>query len=185
MLKRPIYLSLADLMEHDIASGLLAPGTKLPPQRELADYLDINFTTITRTYKLCELRGLLYAITGSGTFVSTNANRSVTISLDNASRQYTELGFAASFEQCNHMVSVIVKKILEKRYLEQLFSYDDPTGMPHQKMTGLNWMQLFGIHVGPENIAISSGANALSITLLSLFNWFQFQVMIVVCCPTN
>ena len=170
MLKRPVYLSLSDLLEHDIANGLLAPGTKLPPQRELADYLDVNFTTITRAYKLCELRGLIYAVTGSGTFVSPNAARSVTISLDNAPQEHIELGFVASFEQCNHMVSDTAKKILKKRYLEQLFNYDDPTGMPHQKMAGLNWMQSFGIYAEPADMAIVSGAqNALAITLFALF----------------
>lgn len=29
-LKRPLYLSLALLLEHDITNGFLAPGTKLP-----------------------------------------------------------------------------------------------------------------------------------------------------------
>ena len=36
-LERPIYSSLAALMELDIAKGILPSGTKLPPQRELAD----------------------------------------------------------------------------------------------------------------------------------------------------
>ncbi|MBO7153835.1 MAG: GntR family transcriptional regulator, partial [Lentisphaeria bacterium] len=43
LLTRPLYLALANLLEADIASGKLAPGTQLPPQRELADYLGINF----------------------------------------------------------------------------------------------------------------------------------------------
>ncbi|MEC2627288.1 winged helix-turn-helix domain-containing protein, partial [Bacillus cereus] len=76
LLKRPFYSSIAALIEHDTVNGFLAPGTKLPPQRELADFLDLNFTTITRAYKLCEVKGLIYAITGSGTFVAPNATRS-------------------------------------------------------------------------------------------------------------
>ena len=36
--KKPYYLSLAVQLEEDIQSGLLLPGTKLPPQRELADF---------------------------------------------------------------------------------------------------------------------------------------------------
>ena len=50
-LTRPIYRSLAEQMEKDIAAGFLPPGTRLPPQRELADFLDINFTTVTRAYR--------------------------------------------------------------------------------------------------------------------------------------
>lgn len=170
ILKRPFYLSIAQALEHDIAKGLLAPGTKLPPQRELADFLDINFTTITRSYKICELKGLIYAVTGSGTFVSPNATRSITISADKFSGTCIDLGFVASFEQCNCMILETINKVTEKRYLEQLLNYNDPTGIPHQKMAGLNWMESFGIHADTENVAIVSGAqNALAITLSALF----------------
>ena len=48
----PLYLSLAEQLERDIASGMLLPGTKLPPQRELADFLGINLSTISRAFKL-------------------------------------------------------------------------------------------------------------------------------------
>ncbi|WP_225427204.1 GntR family transcriptional regulator [Limosilactobacillus reuteri] len=47
-LTRPIYKSLLDQLKSAIERGILTSGTKLPPQRELADYLDINFTTVTR-----------------------------------------------------------------------------------------------------------------------------------------
>jgi DNA-binding transcriptional MocR family regulator len=170
ILKRPFYLSIAQTLENDITNGFLAPGTKLPPQRELADFLDVNFTTITRSYKICELKGLIYAVTGSGTFVSPNATRSITISTDNFSGTCIDLGFVASFEQCNSMILETTKKVMEKRYLEQLFNYNNPTGMPHQKMAGLNWMESFGVYADTENLAIVSGAqNALAITLSALF----------------
>ena len=108
-LERPIYLSLAEQLEKDIAAGFLLPGTKLPPQRELADFLDINFTTVTRAYRICELKGLIYAVTGSGTFVAPNAAKSVTISTDNLTGSLIDLGFVSSFEQCNDMISDTIK----------------------------------------------------------------------------
>ena len=36
-LKPPYYRSLAAHLEQQITSGLLKPGTQLPPQREIAD----------------------------------------------------------------------------------------------------------------------------------------------------
>ena len=42
----PVYLAIADALEADIASGRLAPGTRLPPQRALAEALGIDFTTV-------------------------------------------------------------------------------------------------------------------------------------------
>lgn len=53
-LTSPIYYCLADMMERDIKNGALIANTKLPPQRELADFLDLNLSTITKAYKLCE-----------------------------------------------------------------------------------------------------------------------------------
>ncbi len=120
-LKRPFYYSIASLLEQDIINAYLAPGTKLPPQRELADFLDVNFTTITRAYKICELKGLIYAVTGSGTFVSPNATRSVTISTHKTAN-CIELGFVASFEQTNDIVTDTIQKVVNKSYLEQLLN---------------------------------------------------------------
>lgn len=71
--EQPIYQALASQLESDIKSGTLQPGTMLPPQRELADYLDINLSTISRAFKLCEQKGLLSASVGRGTFVSSGA----------------------------------------------------------------------------------------------------------------
>jgi DNA-binding transcriptional MocR family regulator len=170
VLKRPVYQSLAALLEHDITSGLLLPGTKLPPQRELADFLDVNFTTITRAYKTCEMKGLIYAITGRGTFVSPNAARSVAISKDRVSVDRIDLGFVASFEESNILVAEAIQKVTENNALEGLLNYNDPCGLPRHKYAGLAWIKEFGIRADPTQIAIVSGAqNALAITLLALF----------------
>lgn len=67
--KGAIYTQLAEQLVKDIRNGLLKPGDKLPPQRELADYLDLHLSTVTRAYKLCEERGLICAKVGQGTFV--------------------------------------------------------------------------------------------------------------------
>jgi DNA-binding transcriptional MocR family regulator len=171
-LKRPIYLSLAQQLEDDIKKGYIVPGTKLPPQRELADFLDINFTTITRVYKLCEQQGLIHAITGRGTFVSQYAAHNATISSEDVSQNsLIDLGFIAPFEQCNSMVYNTVQDVLNKQHFEKLLSYYQPLGMPHQLMAGCNWMEQLGVHVDPNNIAVVSGAqNGLAIILSALFS---------------
>lgn len=70
---KPIYQLLAGQLVQDISNGVLLPGTKLPPQRELADYLDLNLSTISKAFKVCEIKGLISATVGSGTFVSYDA----------------------------------------------------------------------------------------------------------------
>lgn len=169
-LKRPIYLSLAEMLEEDIAAGFLPPGTKLPPQRELADFLDINFTTVTRTYRLCELKGLIYAVTGSGTFVAPNASKSVTISAENLAASSIDLGFVGSFEQCNEMINDTIVSIMKKRRFSELLDYEYPTGMPHHKAAAVNWLKNMGMHTDPDHLAIASGTlNAIALALFALF----------------
>lgn len=169
-LKRPVYLSLAEQLEKDIAAGFLPPGTRLPPQRELADFLDINFTTVTRAYRLCELKGLIYAVTGSGTFVAPNAAKSVTISAGNLADSSIDLGFVSSFEQCNDMIGDAVVSVMKKRRLSELLDYEYPTGMPHHKAAAVNWLENMGVHTDPDHLAIASGTlNAIALALFSLF----------------
>lgn len=170
LLKRPLYLALAEQLEKDIAAGFLTPGTKLPPQRELADFLDINFTTVTRAYRLCGLKGLIYAVTGSGTFVAPSAAQSVTISAEDLERECVDLGFVASFESCNEMISGTVAAVAARKNVAGLLTYDCPAGMPHHKAAGVNWLENVGLHTDAEHLFIVSGTqNGLVLTLLALF----------------
>lgn len=169
-LNRPLYLALAEQLEKDIAAGYLTPGTKLPPQRELADFLDIHFTTVTRAYRLCELKGLIYAVTGSGTFVAPSAAKSVTISTDSLLRNSIDLGFVSSFESCNEMIADTISAISKKRGISKLLNYEYPTGMPHHKAAGVNWLQNVGVYTDTDHLTIVSGTqNALALSMLALF----------------
>jgi DNA-binding transcriptional MocR family regulator len=169
-LQRPVYVSLAATIEQDIAEGKLKVGTRLPTQRDLADYLGINFTTVTRAYKLCEFKGLIYAITGNGTFVASNATQSICSTTTKLSEDSIELGFVASFEQPGIIAVDAIKKVSKKRCLHDLLNYKSPTGMLHQKRIGLKWMEAFGMYADHDQIAITAGTqNALVIVLISLF----------------
>jgi DNA-binding transcriptional MocR family regulator len=56
---KPKYQAIADALEEDIRTGRLLPGDKLPPQRELADLLRINVSTVSRACREVERRGLI------------------------------------------------------------------------------------------------------------------------------
>jgi DNA-binding transcriptional MocR family regulator len=61
-----------------IQAGELPPGRKLPPQRHLADALDVTVGTVSRAYAEAERQGWVSARVGSGTYVrgaeQTNAS---------------------------------------------------------------------------------------------------------------
>lgn len=90
--KGPKYRALAELLEQDIKSGALKAGTKLPPQRELADFLNINLSTVSRAFKICEERGLLSASVGSGTFVASGATTDPVLLFGSGDDQIIEMG---------------------------------------------------------------------------------------------
>ena len=168
-LKRPFYLALANMLEEDIVSGKLASGTKLPPQRELADYLDINFTTVTQAYNLCRERKLIYGITGKGTFVSPLPGKTVPRRTEN-STEMIELGLLKGFDRIRTPIIEASENVLKKGYIEELYSYTEVAGHVHQRAAGAHWMKQMDVHTDSEHTAIFSGAqNIISAALLSLF----------------
>jgi DNA-binding transcriptional MocR family regulator len=67
---RPLVDRLLAALERDIRAGVLPPGLRLPPQRELAWFLGISLGTVTKAYAEAERRGLTQATVGRGTFVA-------------------------------------------------------------------------------------------------------------------
>ena len=168
-IKRPYYLTLANALEADIVSGKLVSGTRLPPQRELADYLDLNFTTVTQAYNLCRERRLIYGVTGKGTFVSPLPGKNV---IHHSGNQpgVIELGLLKGFDQIKAPIIEASKNVLQKGYIEELYSYTEAAGHLHQRVAGAHWMKQMGVNTDSEHTAIFSGAqNIISATLLSLF----------------
>ena len=170
-LKRPYYLTLANALEADIVSGKLTSGTKLPPQRELADYLDLNFTTVTCAYNLCRERKLIYGITGRGTFVAPLPGKVVLQQQKKKqSSNMIELGLVKGFDQIKVPVIEASRNVLQKGYIEELYSYTEPAGHLHQRAAGAHWMKQMDVHTDSEHTAIFSGAqNIISTAMLSLF----------------
>ena len=66
---RPLYGHLVSLFESAIARGDLPSGSRLPPERALAERLRISRTTVVSAYRELESRGLLRGYVGRGTFV--------------------------------------------------------------------------------------------------------------------
>lgn len=165
----PYYKALAEDLERRIKSGQLQAGTKLPPQRELADYLDLNYTTITRVYELCRKKGLIYGTVGKGTFVSPHSAEDITIAAPTGG-EFIELGGINGFSEHSEYVEQATRAVIEKGYLRSLYEYSQPAGYPHQLAAGVRWMEQLGMHADIEHCAIFSGAqNALTVALLSLF----------------
>jgi len=69
----PIYRQLHVFIRQQIQDGRLAPGTRIPPTRELAGQLGLNRTTVAAAYELLEAEGLIRGHVGRGSFVAQPA----------------------------------------------------------------------------------------------------------------
>lgn len=65
-----LYEQIADKLQNAIRSGQLRSGARLPPERELADMLQVNRATIRDAVRILEHRGIVQRKVGSGTFVT-------------------------------------------------------------------------------------------------------------------
>lgn len=168
-LKAPLYQSIASCLEQDIRNGDLPSNAKLPPQRELADFLDVNLSTITRAYKICQNRGLIYATTGKGTFVSPGA--AIPASDPNKSDSI-DLGIIKPYYQFNTMVADVAGSILGGSHAGRLFEFHSTLGEAHHQRAARKWLAQFHMEKAgfDENIILTSGTqNAFVIALLALF----------------
>jgi len=67
---QPLYRTLVALLEGGIARGDVAPGVRLPPERDLATALGVSRATVVSAYRELEARGLVRGYVGRGTYVS-------------------------------------------------------------------------------------------------------------------
>ncbi|MDE1997127.1 MAG: GntR family transcriptional regulator [Rhizobiaceae bacterium] len=71
----PLYKRLAQALTGLIQEGLLKPGTALPPERDLAEGLQVGRVTVRTAYRDLLSTGILESRHGSGTFVSQRVER--------------------------------------------------------------------------------------------------------------
>lgn len=65
----PLYARLAQAVRSGIETGALAAGTRLPPERQLAEALGVSRTTVVLAYARLRERGLIESRQGSGSWV--------------------------------------------------------------------------------------------------------------------
>ncbi|MDQ0188876.1 PLP-dependent aminotransferase family protein [Alicyclobacillus cycloheptanicus] len=68
-----IYRQIVEFIEEKIRNGELPPGSPLPPERKLAEWLKVNRSTVSVAYDELRSKGLIRSRQGSGTRVSEDA----------------------------------------------------------------------------------------------------------------
>ena len=68
--KRPLYEQVSGRLEELILRGIIEPNEALPSVRALAVELSINPNTVQKAYGVLEQKGLIYSVSGRGSFAA-------------------------------------------------------------------------------------------------------------------
>nr|WP_106783279.1 PLP-dependent aminotransferase family protein [Lysinibacillus timonensis] len=166
---KPLYITIANQLEQDILKGILVPGTKLPPQRELANYLNVNLSTISKALKVSESKGLLTTAIGSGTFVSYEALSNVYFLSENDGPKMIDMGKVVSDISSNEQLTEQLKSMLKEPNLIKQFNDNVPNGLQWHKDAAVLFMKKAGFSTTPHTIHFAHGGqNAITAILLGL-----------------
>lgn len=167
---KPKYQALADAIAQAVADGDLPPGTKLPPQRRLADALRVTLGTITRAYAEAERRGLLEATVGSGTYVRQQ-QQSDGFRIQERSSSVIEMGFTLAMDEGQtELLRRHTRDILDTPQLfDALLDYVPETGLRAHREAAQRWLQEEGIVRPADDILwCHGGQNAIFTALHAL-----------------
>ncbi|MGI9002630.1 MAG: GntR family transcriptional regulator [Pseudonocardia sp.] len=97
--RRPTSERIADELRQAISSGQLAPGAKLPSERELAERHGAARNTVRQAIRLLSESGLVTAEHGRGVFVRTAATL-IRLGNDRYSPRYRDAGLSPFLLEC-------------------------------------------------------------------------------------
>lgn len=158
----PAYRRIAQALENAVAQGELQPGDQIPPQREVARQLGIDFTTVTRAYALARERGLIEGTTGRGTFIRSRTEEGEAGLVDlsmNLPPPPAGLNLAALLRETTGA-------ILARTDPATLMAYHPGAGSLAQRAAGAAWLAPSLGEVDPARIVIASGAQTALSALL-------------------
>lgn len=190
----PLYKQIARYYEEQILNGNLLPGTSLPTERELAQSLQVNRSTVTAAYEELRSTGLVQSVQGSGTWVNNQLWGVAPRNIPNW-QSYTSGGTflptlplvkimreaandpaviqVARAELAPELIPVnAVDQLLRKKAPSLSLHYTDAKGDPDLREAVANHLHKHDkIAVTPDQILITSGAQqALHIITLCLLN---------------
>lgn len=165
------YIVIADDLETGIRNGTVLPGEKLPPQRELAEMLSVNLTTVSRAYREAERRGLVKGVVGRGTFVSAGVTKTLEQPKSAMFRAgEIEMGVVFSLNHLEPTLEEGLSNVSAQQDLSEFRCYSEPAGLPDHLAVGAQWVGQFGFVVGIDQVVATAGAqHALTCTLMACF----------------
>ncbi|MDO6458914.1 PLP-dependent aminotransferase family protein [Celeribacter halophilus] len=164
---KPRYKAIADAIAEDIRTGRLNDGVRLPPQRQLAAKLGIDFTTVSRAYAEAQARGHVESHVGRGTFVK---GRVVTDRPDPSRVGEADLAMNMPPEPQDPELRRRMQEGVGyvSANLIGLLRYQSATGSERDRVAASSWLSMRGMVPALERVAVTPGAHATMAAILSI-----------------
>ncbi len=165
----PKYQALIDALQRDIESGTLAPGTRLPTQRDLAQRLGVAIGTVGRAYSVAEQRGMVSGEVGRGTFVRGPEPGLEEGSVEGEDPAVIDLSKSRLVRdpRVGSMTDVL-QNLARRADLDRLMDFYQPApGMARHREMGARWVRRAGLTVPAERVIVTSGAQHGAATVLA------------------
>jgi len=162
----PLYERLVAAMTRDIRTGELAPGTRLPPQRDLAFRLGVSVGSVTRAYAEAERRGLLSAHVGRGSFVRGAQSAIPDIPTTDRSVIVRQAKGGPIDLRCNTPppvplmadLNAALASLMARGALDPAVHYIQGHGLAHVRAAGAQWIaRHYGLEFDPDDLIQCNG----------------------------
>lgn len=159
------YTQIANMIIQAVEAGVLRAGDRLPPQRELAQELAVDLTTITRAYNEVRMAGLLNAQGSSGTFISSPlADRAETVDL--SMNIPPSLGEARFIQLMRSGLSHLEEQLSDGNFM----SYHVGAGSKLDREAAAQWLEPAFGKLNRDRLVVCAGAQAAITGLLLAYS---------------
>lgn len=157
----PRFLQIADALQAALVEGVLKPGDRLLPQRQLAALLEVDLTTVTRAYDEARRRNLLEGRGARGTYVA--APKVELTSIIDLSMNTPPPPDDVDFDD---MLKQGLSQVLMRADTNLLMTYHLGGGSDSDRKAGAKWLEpMFG-HLDSGQLVVCPGAQAAIAALI-------------------
>lgn len=166
----PRYAAIAQSVAEAIGDGTLAPGDRLPPQRDLAWKLGVTVGTVTRGYSEAERRGLVKGEVGRGTYVRPTGVMESWMMRGGEEEigELIDMNFilpTASSEL--EIFGATLTSLGQQPDIMETLGYQPHIGRLSHRQAGAQWLARSGLEMPAERIALVAGAHHGIVAALS------------------
>lgn len=163
----PAYQLIPELIAEDLQQGRLAPRERLPPLRELAATLQLNYTTVVRGFAQARERGLIASRPGLGSYV-----RGSFIGLPLRAGTGAEMTMNLPPEIEDHpamrQLQESAATVIAATPLHELMRYQDFGGTSRDRSLAARWLAQWVPEAAPERVLVSPGIHSVLLALCAM-----------------